>query len=215
MRRNVSTSRKHTQQHNSKFVPARVPVPCLFGQVASMRNQQTQKGTAQFQTQRANARHRPTFPHTNCETIPFLDVRNNVQAQFPSFRWSSPLAPHSNPSPSHSAQRPTTGESSLATLAHWLRNQLMYASRQAQGYDRNAVCDGPRLSLVAGAPCNLLVAAADGISHADVRRYSYSSSHTTLVGWGKSAPDCVHDSQGKGTRLRTDAARVTISHAHW
>ena len=127
-----------------------------------MRNQQVQKGTAQFQTQRANARHRPTFPHTNCDTIPFFDVRNNVQTSFPSFRWSSPPAPHGNPSPSHSDHCPTTGEVSLATIAHWLRNQLMCASRQARVYDRNAVCDGPHLSLVAGSSCNLPFAAAGG-----------------------------------------------------
>ena len=65
MRRNVSSSLKHTQQHNGTLVPARVPFSCLFGQVASMRNQQAQKSTAHFQTQRANARHRPTFPHTH------------------------------------------------------------------------------------------------------------------------------------------------------
>ena len=51
-------------------------------------------------------------------------------------------------------------------------------------------------------------------SRADVRRYPYSSSRTTSVGWSKSAPSCVHGSQVEGTRLRTDAARVTITHAH-
>ena len=38
----------------------------------------------------------------------------------------------------------------------------MYASRQARGYDRNVVCDGPRLSLVADSSWNLLFAAAGG-----------------------------------------------------
>ena len=78
MRRNVSSSLKYTQQHNGKLVPARVPFPCPFGQVASMRNQQAQKDAAHLQTQRANARHRPTFPHTNCITIPFTVVSKAV-----------------------------------------------------------------------------------------------------------------------------------------
>ena len=38
----------------------------------------------------------------------------------------------------------------------------MCASRQARVYDRNTVCDGPRLSLVADSSCNLPFAAADG-----------------------------------------------------
>ena len=74
MRRNVSSSLKHTQQHNGTLVPARVPIPCPFGQVASMRNQRAHKNSTHFQTQRAKARHRPTFPHTNCSTIPFTVV---------------------------------------------------------------------------------------------------------------------------------------------
>ena len=78
MRRNVSFSLKHTQQHNGTLVPARVPIPCLFGQVASMRNQQAQKRAAQLQLQRANARHRPTFQHMNCSTIPFSVVSKSV-----------------------------------------------------------------------------------------------------------------------------------------
>ena len=65
MRRNVSSSLNHSQQHNRSLVPARVPLPRLFGQVVSMRNHQLARSAAQFQSQRANARHRPTFQHTN------------------------------------------------------------------------------------------------------------------------------------------------------
>ena len=74
MRRNVSSSLNTTQKHNSPLVPARVPIPCTFGQVASMRNQLAPNGTAQLQLQRANARHRPTFQYTNRSTIPFTVV---------------------------------------------------------------------------------------------------------------------------------------------
>ena len=133
MRRNVSTSLKHTQQHNSSLVPARVPIPYPFGQVASMRNQQVQKGTVQLQTQRANARHRLTFPHTNCHTIPFLDVKNNVQARFPSFRWSSPLA------------------SSRQSVAVSLRS-LSYHRRGLAGYNRT-LASKPVDVCVAAGPC--------------------------------------------------------------
>ena len=41
---------------------------------------------------------------------------------------------------------------------------LMCASQQARVHDRNAVCDGPRLSLVAGSSCNLPFTAAGGSS---------------------------------------------------
>ena len=100
MRRNVSSSLKHTQQHNGTLVPARVPIPCPFGQVASMRNQQAQKGTAQLQSPRANARHRSTFQHTNRSTVPF-SVVFPVRSSLVRFAFSPQQARRSSRSNSH------------------------------------------------------------------------------------------------------------------
>ena len=75
------TSPLHSKQHSNTIVHVFQLV--FHSRVRSGKSRRCvinkrKKGTAQFQTQRADARHRPTFPHTNCYTIPFLDVRNNV-----------------------------------------------------------------------------------------------------------------------------------------
>ena len=106
-------------------------------------------------------------------------------------------------------------EVSLATITHWLRNQLMCVSRQARCSDRNAVREGPLLHSpqARSAICRSRQLTAQSL--ADVRRYYRLSSRTASVGWNKSAPDCVHGSHVEGTRLRTDATRGTISRVHW
>ena len=124
--------------------------------------------------------------------------------------------PHGNPSPSHSAQRPTTGEV-FAGHNRTLASKPVDMCIAAGPCTRSQRC----VRWAASLPCRRLRPAICRsrqlavAAHADVRRYPYSSSRTTSVGRGKSAPGCVHDSQDRGTRLRTDAARVTISHAHW
>ena len=121
MRRNVSSSLKHTQQHNGTLVPARVPFSCLFGQVASMRNQQAQKSTAHFQTQRANARHRPTFPHTH--ELTHNPVHRRIQVRSSLVRCS----PLQDKRVALSVQMsPTKQLRAIPRAVNQLRNQLTY-----------------------------------------------------------------------------------------
>ena len=155
-----------------------------------------------------NKTHKPT-----CRM--FTKDPTHVFVPFPQFLWSSRLASSRQSAAVSLRSQVLPLEVSLATIAHWLRNQLMCASRQARCYDRNAVCDGPRLHLPQARPaiCRSRQLAAQAL--ADVRRYCRSSSHTASVGWNESAPDCVHSSHVEGTRLRTDATRGTITHVHW
>ena len=165
MRRNVSSSLKHTQQHNGTLVPARVPIPCPFGQVASMRNQQAQKGTAHYQTQRANARHRPTFQHTNSGTLPFTVVSKSVP------HWSGSRRSKTNTSLFQFKCHQHKQLRAIPRAVNQLRNQLTWlvlgtrvhtSSRPVAARRHHAVCFSPTASSPAvgprGTPCNDRVA---------------------------------------------------------
>ena len=130
---------------------------------------------------------------------------------FPSFQRSRLSLPHGNPSPSHTDHCPTTGGVSLATIAHWLRNQLKCASRQARGYDRNAVCDGPRLSLVAGSSCNLPFAAAGGNC---TRRCSQVTVFVLAYDVGRLEQECAELRARFTSRGHSVADRCCPSHSH-
>ena len=111
-----------TQQHNRTLVPARVPIPCPFGQVASMRNQLAPNGTAQLQPQRANARHRPTFPTHELKT----QSRSSVVFKVRSSLVRSSRLSKTSPSLFHVQSSPTKQVHNPCADNLLLRNQLTW-----------------------------------------------------------------------------------------